>query len=159
MLLQLGLDEPERQPRAVNGDVQLLQCERQAADMVLVGVTEKDPKHLAALFEEVRDVGQNEVDAKHVLLREHQPGVDDEHLVLPLERPHVDADLAQAAQWQIPKPRFAHKSRSCSASCLGTGGGSGGGGGASSLSRKALTRSKSCSRAATRAPLCSAAAG
>src|SRR5260370_32953882 len=119
--------------------------------MVLVAVTEKDPQHLAALLEEVRDVGQNEVDAKHVFLREHQPGVDDEHLVLPLERPHVDADLAKAAQRQVPKPRFAHKSRSCSASCLGTGGGSGGGGGASSLSGKGLTPAKWWSGAVTRA--------
>src|SRR5713226_5723339 len=170
MLLQLGLDETQRQSRAVNGDVQLLQRVWQPADVVLVAMTEKDPQHLAALFEEVRDVGQNEVDPKHVLLREHQPGVYDEHLVLPLQRPHVDADFAKAAERQVPKPRFAnrgpreltpralsswgfHNRRSCSASCLGTGGGSGGGGGVSSLSRYALTRSKSCSRSATKAPL------
>src|SRR5712691_12975758 len=110
--------------------------------MVLVAVAEKDAQDLAAALEQIRDVRQDEVDAKHVVLREHEAGVDDEHLVLPLKSPHVDADLAKAAQRQVPKPRPAnrypreltpkalsswgfHNRRSCSASCLGTGGDSG----------------------------------
>src|SRR5712691_7659435 len=107
-----------------------------------MAVAEKDAEHLAARFEQVRDVGQDEVDPEHVLLGEHEPCVDDEDLVLPLERPHVDADLTEAAERQVSKP--AHKRRSCSASCLGIAIGSGGGGGgARSLSRYAFTRSKS----------------
>src|SRR5258708_37463345 len=106
--------------------------------MVFVPVAEEDSEHLAAWLEQVRDVGQDEVDPQHVLLREHEPGVDDEDLVLPLERPHVDADLAKAAEGQVSKPRSAnrgpreltpealsswgfHKRFSCSASCLGAG--------------------------------------
>src|ERR1700730_12375576 len=159
MLFQLRLDQPQREPRPVDRHVELLEDEGQAADMVLVSVAEKDAEHVAPPIQEVRDVRQHEVDSQHLLLRKHEPGVDHKDLVLPFEGPHVDADLPEAAEWQIPEPGCAHKRRSCSASCLGTGGGSGGGGGASSLSRYAFTLSKSFSRSATRAPLWRAAAG
>ena len=47
MLLQLGLDQTERQPRPVDGHVELLQCVRQATDVVLVSVAQKDSEHVA----------------------------------------------------------------------------------------------------------------
>ena len=152
------LEQSERQPRAVDGDVQLFQRERQAADVVFVAVREEDPEHLTAAVQQVGDVRQDEVDAKHVLLREHEPGVDHDNLALPLQRPHIDADLAEAAEREIPEPG-AHKSRSCSDSCCGAATTTGGGGGASTWSRYRFTRSKSCSRSATSEPLCRAAAG
>jgi len=159
VLPQLRLEEAKSQPSAVNRHVELLERVGQASDVVLMTVGEKNAEHLSATVQQVRDVRQDQVDPEHVLLREHQPGVDDENLVLPLERPHVDADLAQAAEGEIPKPRRAHKRRSCSDSCFGPGTGTGGGGGASSWSRYRLSWSKSCSRSATSEPLCSAAAG
>src|ERR1700687_675220 len=159
MLFQLGLDETQRQPRPVDGNVDLLQRVRQTADMVLVAVREEDPKHFTVAAQQVGDVGQHKVDARHVLVREHESGVDDKDLVVPLEGPHVDSDLAQAAQRDIPESRRTHSRRSCSASCFGGSTGTGGGGGASSLARYAFTRSKSCSRSAISEPLCSAAAG
>src|SRR5207245_1903703 len=108
--------------------------------------------------QQVGDVGQHEVDAEHVVLREHEARVDDEDLVLPLQGPHVDADLAEAAQRQVAESTLRHNKRSCSASCL-SGSGSGGGGGARNRSRYLRTLSKSRSRSETSDPLCSAAAG
>ena len=153
VLLQLRLDQPQREPGPVDGDVELLEDKWKAADMVFMPVAEEDAEHVAAPVEQIRDVREDEVDAEHVLLGKHQARVDDEDLLLPFEGPHVDADLAEAAEREVPEPRIAHNKRSCSASCLGTGTGSGGGGGASSLSRYAFTRSKSVSRSATSAPL------
>jgi len=66
--------------------------------VVFVAVAEEDAEHLSLAVEQVRDVGQDEVDAEHVLLRKHQAGVDHQDLLLPLESPHVDADLAEAAE-------------------------------------------------------------
>ncbi len=105
MLLQLGLDEPERQASPVNRDVDLLERVWQAADVVLMAVAQEDAEHVTALVQQVRDVGQDQVDAEHVLLGEHEAGVDDQDLVLPLEGPHVDADLAEAAERQILEAR------------------------------------------------------
>src|SRR6266581_1007378 len=158
VLPELRLDESERETRPVDGDVELPQSKWQSADVVLVPVREEDAEDLAIPLQEVRDVRQHEVDAEHVFLREHEPGVDDEDLVLPLQRPHVDADLAQATKREIPELR-GHKRRNCSDSGLGTATGTGGGGGASSWSRYRRSWSKSCSRSATSDPLWSAAAG
>src|SRR6202158_504698 len=159
MLLQLGLDQTERQPCPEDGDVDLLQRVGQASAVVLVTVGEEDAKNFTIALQQVRDVRQHEVDSGHVFLGEHEAGVDDQDLAVPFEGPHVYADLAQAAQRDIPKSRRTHSRRSCSASCFGGSTGTGGGGGARSLARYAFTRSKSCSRSATSEPLCSAAAG
>src|ERR1700694_3461234 len=159
MLLQFGFDEAEREPSPVDRDIELLQNVGQAADVVFVPMAQENAEHVLFPVHEVRDVGKDKVDAAHVLLRKHQARVDDEDLLFPLQRPHVDAVLAEAAQRQVSKSRSGHSRRSCSASCRGTGAGSGGGGGGRGLSRYTLTRSKSRSRSATRAPLWSAAAG
>ncbi len=135
VLFQLWLDQAQRQPRPVNRHVELFQNIWQSANVVFVTVAQKDAEHVLASIEQIRDVGEDKVDAQHVLVRKHQSRVDDEDLLLPLEGPHVDADLAQAAQRQISESRGAHSRRSCSTSCFGGGVGSGGGGGASSLSR------------------------
>ena len=158
VLTQLWLEQAECEPGPVNGHVELLQCVRQAADVVLMAVREEDPDDVSTLFQQVRDVGQHEVDAEHVVLREHQARVHHEDFVLPLEGPHVDADLAEAAERQVAESPLRHSKRSCSASCL-SGSGSAGGGGARNRSRYLRTLSKSCSRSATSDPLCSAAAG
>ena len=49
---------------------------------------------------EVGDVGDDEVDAEHLLVREREPAVDDDDLVAVLEHGQVLADLAHAAQGQ-----------------------------------------------------------
>ncbi len=158
MLAQLGLEQTEREAGPVNGHVEQLQRIRQAADVVLMAVREEDPDNVPTFLQQVGDVGQHEVDAEHVVLREHEARVDDEDLVLPLQGPHVDADLAEAAQRQVAESTLRHNKRSCSASCL-SGSGSGGGGGARNRSRYLRTLSKSRSRSETSDPLCSAAAG
>ena len=134
MFFQLRLEQAQGQPRAEDWDVQLLQRKRQAADVVFVAVGEEDAQHFAAAVQQVGDVRKDEVDAEHVFLRKHEARVDDDDLALPLQRPHVDADLAEAAEREIPEPG-AHKSRSCSDSCFGAAATTGGGGGASTWSR------------------------
>ena len=77
VLVELRLDERERQPRRDDGvDVHLAQEVRQPADVVLVAVREHDGAHALAL--EVRDVRQKQVDAEVLVAREREPGVDDD---------------------------------------------------------------------------------
>src|SRR5207245_1754350 len=150
VLLQLRLDQPQREPGSVDRDVELLQDKRKPADVIFMPVAQEDSEHVAAAVEQIGDVGKDQVDSEHVLLGEHQPRVDDEDLLVPFEGPHVDADLAEAAEREVPEPRSAnrgsreltpkalsswgfHNSSSCSASCFCTAEGGGGGGGASKL--------------------------
>ena len=66
--------------------------------MVLVRVREHDATQLRPVLLEVRDVRDDEVDAQHLLVREHQARVDDDHVVALLDGHHVLADLADTAE-------------------------------------------------------------
>ena len=68
-----------------------------AADVVLVPVREHDRAQSRALAQ-VREVGQDEVDAEVLVAREREAGVDDDDLVAELVDGHVLADLAEAAE-------------------------------------------------------------
>ena len=71
---------------------------RQAADVVLVGVGDEEGPDVGPAFLEVGDVGDDEVDAEHLLVGEHQAAVDDDDVVAVLEDVHVLADLAHPAE-------------------------------------------------------------
>ena len=99
VLLELRLDERERQPRADEGDV-LLELEQvgNRADVVLVAVREHDADHVVEPVLDRLEVGQDQVDAGLVLLGEQHAAVDDQQLAAVLEHGHVAADLAEAAE-------------------------------------------------------------
>ena len=92
------LDEAEREAGAVHGHVHRLQDEREGADVVLVPVSEEDGLEQAGAFGEVGDLGDDDVDAEHLVLGEHHPHVDDHDVALVFEHHHVAADLAEAAE-------------------------------------------------------------
>ena len=58
---------------------------------------------------EVREVGQDEVDAEVLVAREREPRVDDDALAAELVHGHVLADLAEPAERDDPE-RVAHRS-------------------------------------------------
>ena len=99
VLAELRADEPERELRAVNRHVrEVAQDVRQRADVILVRVRDEDPFDLVAALAEVLDVGDDEVDAEHLLVGEHEPGVDDQDVVALLDRHHVLPDLTDTAE-------------------------------------------------------------
>src|SRR5258708_22358832 len=55
VLLQLGLDEPQRQTCSEDRDVDLLQRVGQATDVVLVTMREEDAENLTIPLQQVRD--------------------------------------------------------------------------------------------------------
>ena len=94
--------EAERELRAVDRDGDVAQEVGEPAGVVLVRVGEHDALDPVGVLAEVREVGQDEVDAGHVGLGEHEPAVDDEDAPLDLEAEAVPADLAQPAEEDEP---------------------------------------------------------
>ena len=70
---------------------------RDGADVVLVAVREHDADDVVEPVADRAEVGQDQVDAGLGLLGEEHAAVDDEDLAVDLERGHVAADLAEAA--------------------------------------------------------------
>ena len=66
--------------------------------MVLVAVRDEDRLELLAVLLDVANVRDHEVDAEHLLVREHEARVDGDHVVAVLEQHHVLADLTETAE-------------------------------------------------------------
>ena len=109
MLVELRLEEPERQPGPPDlGHLHLAHQVREAADVVLVRVREEDGPHAVALAQ-VREVRQDEIDAEMLVSREGEAGVDDDDLLAQLEDGHVLAHLAEPAERDDPQWRHGLK--------------------------------------------------
>ena len=99
VLLDLVAEQAAGERRGVDRHArELRQDVRQGADVVLVGVGDEERLDVGLALLEVGDVGDDEVDAEHLLVGEHEPAVDDDDVVAVLEHVHVLADLADAAE-------------------------------------------------------------
>ena len=98
VLLEAALEDAERQARAVDRHIDFLEDVRQCADVILVAVRQHDGLDLILVLDEVADVRDDEVDAEHVLIREHQARINDENLVIHADDCHILADLPQASE-------------------------------------------------------------
>ncbi len=83
---------------AYTGTLISLRIQGRLADVVLVPVRQHDPLHILPVFNQVGDIGHDNVDAQKLRFREHQPGVDHDDVVFPAERKTVHPELAQPAQ-------------------------------------------------------------
>ena len=66
--------------------------------MVLMTVGDEDRADLVALLAQIGDVGQDEIDAELLFVRESDAAVDDDHVVLGFEDEHILADLGDTAE-------------------------------------------------------------
>src|SRR3569833_1957785 len=104
VLAQLGADQGEGEPGADQRDVPAQpQQVGHGADVVLVPVGQDDGDDVTEAVLEDAEVGQDQVDAGLLGLREEHPAVDDQQLALELEHGHVPADLAEAAEGHDPE--------------------------------------------------------
>ena len=92
----------ERQLRAVDRHLDVAEQEREPARVVLVGVGEEHALDPVRVVAQIREVGEDEVDAGHVGVGEHEPAVDHEDAVVDLEAEAVAPDLAQPAEENDP---------------------------------------------------------
>ena len=98
VLLELELDEAQRQRRGVHGGIDGLQHIRQRADVVLVAVGDEEAAELLLVFRKIGDVRNDKVHAVHVVLGEAEAAVDDDHVLAVFQHGHVLADLIQTAE-------------------------------------------------------------
>ena len=108
VLLELRLDQRQRQRRAVHRAVEERQHVRHGADVILVAVRQDQRLDLAAPRLEVGQVGDDQVDAEQIGVGEHDAGVDEDGRVLPRDGHHVHAELAEAAKRHDLERRRRH---------------------------------------------------
>ena len=97
VFVELIFDVGQRELGAPDGNVQFAENPGQGADVVFVAVREDDAAHMLAIFEQVRNVGDDDVDAQQLGFGEHQAGVDDDDVVAPADGHAVHTELAQPA--------------------------------------------------------------
>ena len=98
VLLETALEDAERQARAVDRHMDLLEDVWQGADMILMAVRQHNGLDLVTVLDEIADIRDDEIDAEHVFIREHQSRIDDENLIIHADDGHILADLPQASK-------------------------------------------------------------
>ena len=98
MLLQFELDQTEGKRRGMDGGVDCLQHIGQSADMVFMSVRNKEAAKLLLIFYEIGNVGNDEIDAVHIVLGKTEAAVNNDHILSVLQNGHVFSDFIQTAQ-------------------------------------------------------------
>ena len=99
VLLDLYPQQPSGQRGRVHRHArEVRQDEGQPADVILVAVGDQESANLVAVLPQVGDVGNDEVDAVHGLIGEHESAVDHDDVVAVLEDVHVLADFPYASE-------------------------------------------------------------
>ena len=98
VLVEFVFDVGERELRAPDWHVEFGENPGEGADMVFVSVCEDNAAHALAIFSQIRDVGDNDVDAEEFGFGEHESAVDDDDVIAPTHGHAVHAELAKAAE-------------------------------------------------------------
>ncbi len=98
VLFQLVVNVGQRELGAVYGNLQLVEDPWQAANMVFVAVREHNAADVLLVLDQVGDVGNNNVNAQQLRLREHQAAVNDNNVVFPTHCQAVHSELAKTTQ-------------------------------------------------------------
>ena len=85
--------------RSVNRNIQLGKNPRQPADVVLVRMGEKYPANVLAVLDQVRNIGDDDINAKQFGFREHQARINDDNVIAIAHSHAVHAELAESAKW------------------------------------------------------------
>ena len=97
-LFQLIADEAAGQAGAVDGQIELLQQVGDAADVVLMAVGDEQALDLILILHHKGEVGDDHIDAEHIIVGENEAAVHDDHIAAALIDRHVLAYFAEAAQ-------------------------------------------------------------
>ena len=66
--------------------------------MIFVAMGQDDGADMLAVFDEVGDIGDNNIDAQQFGLGKHETGIDDDNVVCPAKCQAVHSEFAQSAQ-------------------------------------------------------------
>ncbi len=122
VLLQPMTQQPQSQRRTVNsGKTELLKQKRHRTDMILMTVGEHQPPDTIKAPFQTADVGNDQIDTRHVRLGEHQTAVDKQQVAPIFHRHHVQADFPQPSQRQnthgIGRQRRRHRGKRLGHDC------------------------------------------
>ena len=98
MLLQLQLDQSIGHGGAVDGAVDLLHAVGNGTDVILMSVGNEHTPQLLLVCRQVGKIGNDQINAVHIFIRETNAAVDDDHVLAILQDGDVLADFIQAAQ-------------------------------------------------------------
>jgi len=98
VLVEFVFHVSERELRSPDGDVEFGEHPGNRADMIFVAVREDDAAHALAVLDEIRNVGDYDVDAEQLGFREHQAGVDDDDVIAKAHGHAVHTELAEASE-------------------------------------------------------------
>ena len=98
VLRQLIRDDSDRQAGAPDRLVHRLQHVGKRADVVLVPVCQDETAHLIDVFLKITHVRYHEVDAQHIVVRETEPAVNHDYVILVLKDSHILSDLTETSE-------------------------------------------------------------
>src|ERR1700722_12811938 len=98
VLFELALDVGQSELGRINRHLQLTQNPGQATDMVFVAMGKDDGANVLAVFDEVGNIGYDNVNPQQLGLGKHETGIDDDYVVCPAECQAVHSEFAQPAQ-------------------------------------------------------------
>src|SRR5882762_1476423 len=98
VFVELILDVGQRELGRPDRNIQFAENPRQSADVIFVAVRKDDAAHILAIFEQVRNVGDDDVDAQQLGFGEHQTGVNHDDVIAEADGHAVHTELAHPAQ-------------------------------------------------------------
>ena len=99
VLLEFRFEERQCHGGAVHRPIEEGHQVGHGADMVFMAVGEDERLDLFPSTFDERHVGNDQIDAELVGVREHDAGVDEDRRLPPRHRHHVHTELAEASQW------------------------------------------------------------
>jgi hypothetical protein len=108
MFFEAPLDHGEREGRAVDWDVDLGDEIGDAADVILMGMSEDEGADLLAIVLEIGKVGSDDIDTEEFGVWEHHTRVDDDNVVVKSDGHGVHAELAKTAEGDYLKLATGH---------------------------------------------------
>ncbi len=96
VLVELVLHVSQSKLRSPDRNIEFGKNPGQGADVVFVAVGEDDSAHPLPVFDEVGNVGNNDVHAEQFSLGEHEAGVNHNNVVAPADGHAVHTELAEA---------------------------------------------------------------
>ena len=106
VLLELEIHQRQRQLGAVQGHGHLTEHVGGGADMVFMAVGQKHPADAILVLDQVGHVGNDQIHAQHIFLRENGTAVHYQHILAVFHHGDVFAEFVHAAQRNDPKLFF-----------------------------------------------------
>ncbi len=94
-LRQPLLHQRQREPRPINGHIQVAQNVRQRPDVILMPVRQHNRPHVLPVLFQISDVRNHQVHAQQFGLREHHSRVHHQNIVAEPECHHVHSEFAK----------------------------------------------------------------